>query len=95
MHILGSSSGYTISHSYLFIFLEGMPFLALTFHLKNIWLPLTYRKLYVNKYEHPVWGAYAHRLLIPEERLWRNPSNGGHDFHYGEHDFPNAAAFFY
>ncbi|KAK8446730.1 hypothetical protein SEVIR_9G533800v4 [Setaria viridis] len=29
--------------------------------------------------EHPVWGAYAHRLLTPEERLWRNPSNGGHD----------------
>ena len=56
-----------------------MPFLALTFHLKNIWLPLTYRQLYVNKYEHPVWGAYAHRLLIPEERLWGNPSNGGHD----------------
>ena len=33
----------------------------------------------MNKYEHPVWGAYAHRLLIPEERLWGNPSNGGHD----------------
>ncbi|CAL4912722.1 unnamed protein product [Urochloa decumbens] len=29
--------------------------------------------------EHPVWGAYADRLLSPEERLWRNPSNGGHD----------------
>ncbi|OEL29588.1 DNA topoisomerase 3-alpha [Dichanthelium oligosanthes] len=29
--------------------------------------------------EHPVWGAYAHRLLTPEARLWRNPSNGGHD----------------
>lgn len=29
--------------------------------------------------EHPVWGAYARRLLTPEERLWRNPSNGGHD----------------
>lgn len=28
---------------------------------------------------HPVWGAYAQRLLDPEARLWRNPSNGGHD----------------
>jgi hypothetical protein len=28
---------------------------------------------------HPVWGAYAQRLLNPEARLWRNPSNGGHD----------------
>lgn len=29
--------------------------------------------------DHPVWGMYAQRLLNPEERLWRNPSNGGHD----------------
>ncbi|KAM0870274.1 hypothetical protein ACQ4PT_040115 [Festuca glaucescens] len=29
--------------------------------------------------DHPVWGTYAQRLLNPEERLWRNPSNGGHD----------------
>lgn len=28
---------------------------------------------------HPVWGAYAQRLLDPGEGLWRNPSNGGHD----------------
>ncbi|KAH9290650.1 hypothetical protein KI387_034767, partial [Taxus chinensis] len=28
---------------------------------------------------HPVWGSYAQRLLNPEEELWRNPSNGGHD----------------
>ncbi|XBH57880.1 DNA topoisomerase 3-alpha [Aegilops tauschii subsp. strangulata] len=29
--------------------------------------------------DHPDWGTYAQRLLNPEERLWRNPSNGGHD----------------
>ncbi|XP_057856163.2 DNA topoisomerase 3-alpha isoform X2 [Cryptomeria japonica] len=29
--------------------------------------------------EHPVWGTYAQRLLNPEEDLWRNPGNGGHD----------------
>ncbi|KAJ1298658.1 hypothetical protein BS78_01G470500 [Paspalum vaginatum] len=28
---------------------------------------------------HSVWGAYAQRLLNPETRLWKNPSNGGHD----------------
>ncbi|XP_072978539.1 DNA topoisomerase 3-alpha [Typha angustifolia] len=28
---------------------------------------------------HPIWGSYAQRLLDPETRLWRNPSNGGHD----------------
>uniref|UniRef100_A0A0D3FE71 DNA topoisomerase n=2 Tax=Oryza barthii TaxID=65489 RepID=A0A0D3FE71_9ORYZ len=28
---------------------------------------------------HPNWGTYAQRLLDPEARLWRNPSNGGHD----------------
>ncbi|KAK8966882.1 hypothetical protein KSP40_PGU015401 [Platanthera guangdongensis] len=28
---------------------------------------------------HPTWGSYAERLLDPEARLWRNPSNGGHD----------------
>uniref|UniRef100_A0A0D3H449 DNA topoisomerase n=1 Tax=Oryza barthii TaxID=65489 RepID=A0A0D3H449_9ORYZ len=28
---------------------------------------------------HPNWGIYAQRLLDPEARLWRNPSNGGHD----------------
>ncbi|PKA51264.1 DNA topoisomerase III [Apostasia shenzhenica] len=28
---------------------------------------------------HPTWGSYAQRLLDPEARLWRNPSNGGHD----------------
>uniref|UniRef100_A0A0E0K969 DNA topoisomerase n=1 Tax=Oryza punctata TaxID=4537 RepID=A0A0E0K969_ORYPU len=28
---------------------------------------------------HPNWGTYAQRLLDPETRLWRNPSNGGHD----------------
>ncbi|KAJ7519084.1 hypothetical protein O6H91_20G022100 [Diphasiastrum complanatum] len=28
---------------------------------------------------HPQWGPYAERLLNPEENLWRNPSNGGHD----------------
>ncbi|XP_010270299.1 PREDICTED: DNA topoisomerase 3-alpha [Nelumbo nucifera] len=28
---------------------------------------------------HPLWGSYAQRLLDPEARLWRSPSNGGHD----------------
>lgn len=28
---------------------------------------------------HPIWGAYAQRLLDPEAQLWRNPSSGGHD----------------
>lgn len=28
---------------------------------------------------HPIWGSYAELLLDPEARLWRNPSNGGHD----------------
>ncbi|WOK95806.1 DNA topoisomerase 3-alpha isoform X2 [Canna indica] len=28
---------------------------------------------------HPIWGSYAQKLLDPEARLWRNPSNGGHD----------------
>ncbi|KAJ6810794.1 putative DNA topoisomerase 3-alpha isoform X1 [Iris pallida] len=28
---------------------------------------------------HPIWGLYAQQLLDPEARLWRNPSNGGHD----------------
>lgn len=28
---------------------------------------------------HPLWGSYAQRLLDPEENLWRNPSNGGHN----------------
>ncbi|XP_020586433.1 DNA topoisomerase 3-alpha [Phalaenopsis equestris] len=28
---------------------------------------------------HPTWGSYAQQLLDPEVRLWRNPSNGGHD----------------
>ncbi|XP_010546323.1 PREDICTED: DNA topoisomerase 3-alpha isoform X2 [Tarenaya hassleriana] len=28
---------------------------------------------------HPAWGSYAQRLLNPEEGLWRNPGNGGHD----------------
>ncbi|CAA0839526.1 DNA topoisomerase 3-alpha, partial [Striga hermonthica] len=28
---------------------------------------------------HPTWGSYAQRLLDPEENLWRDPSNGGHD----------------
>ncbi|XP_028549631.1 DNA topoisomerase 3-alpha isoform X2 [Dendrobium catenatum] len=27
----------------------------------------------------PTWGPYAQQLLDPEVRLWRNPSNGGHD----------------
>ncbi|XP_078164246.1 topoisomerase 3alpha isoform X2 [Carex rostrata] len=29
--------------------------------------------------EHPAWGPYAQRLLDPDARLWRNPSNGDHD----------------
>lgn len=28
---------------------------------------------------HPIWGSYAQQLLDVEARLWRNPSNGGHD----------------
>jgi DNA topoisomerase-3 len=28
---------------------------------------------------HPLWGQYAQRLLDPQQNLWRNPGNGGHD----------------
>uniref|UniRef100_A0A7N0U0N6 DNA topoisomerase n=1 Tax=Kalanchoe fedtschenkoi TaxID=63787 RepID=A0A7N0U0N6_KALFE len=28
---------------------------------------------------HPVWGAYAQRLLDHNAGLWRNPGSGGHD----------------
>ncbi|CAM9000781.1 unnamed protein product [Rhodiola kirilowii] len=28
---------------------------------------------------HPVWGAYAQRLLDHDSGLWRNPGSGGHD----------------
>eukprot|EP00897_Mesotaenium_endlicherianum_P006293 jgi/Mesen1/5692/ME000288S04901 len=27
---------------------------------------------------HPTWGAYARRLLDPQQALWRAPANGGH-----------------
>ncbi|GAQ86760.1 DNA topoisomerase III [Klebsormidium nitens] len=29
--------------------------------------------------QHPQWGAYASRLLDPQEGLWRAPGDGGHD----------------
>lgn len=60
-------------------FLDAMLFRAVfLFPLLNVCLPWT-QAIVRQQVEHQEWGAYAHRLLTPEERLWRNPSNGGHD----------------
>ncbi|XP_078442780.1 topoisomerase 3alpha [Wolffia australiana] len=37
------------------------------------------RAIVQDQLPHREWGAYAQRLMDPEERLWRNPQNGGHD----------------
>lgn len=28
---------------------------------------------------HPAWGEYAQRLLDPQQQLWKQPGDGGHD----------------
>lgn len=39
-----------------------------------------YWQLIVNEQtRHPAWGEYAQRLLDPQQQLWKQPGDGGHD----------------